>query len=180
MSDEKNLREALAGLAENWPHEFIGLAGMDVHTHQHSLACKRCQVEAALASHPSADSGWLQNRVPPSDSPRSDREGLEAAIEIARRTPFRAHAKDDVDFHSGCVQTRDGIVDAIRAALAHPSPRPSALNSPNADKVTAVWNSPFGTKLFNLIGEELGHELIFSKRKELTLKMIEAAATVKL
>ena len=35
--------------------------------------------------------------------------------EIARTTPFRAHAKDDIDFHSGCEQTRDRIVAALKA-----------------------------------------------------------------
>ena len=36
-------------------------------------------------------------------------------IEIAETTPFRAHHKDDVDFHSGCEQTRDRIVAALKA-----------------------------------------------------------------
>ena len=39
----------------------------------------------------------------------------EACAKVAYKTPFRCHAEDDGDFHSGCVQTRDGIVDAIRS-----------------------------------------------------------------
>ena len=39
----------------------------------------------------------------------------EACAQDAYGTAFRCHAKDDIDFHSGCVQTRDGIVAAIRA-----------------------------------------------------------------
>jgi hypothetical protein len=42
-------------------------------------------------------------------------EECEACAKVAYSTPFRCHATDDVDFHSGCVQTRDRIVDAIRA-----------------------------------------------------------------
>jgi hypothetical protein len=48
-----------------------------------------------------------------------DRKVREAALEEAalkaRTTPFRCHAANDRDFHSGCVQTQDSIVDAIRA-----------------------------------------------------------------
>ena len=39
----------------------------------------------------------------------------EACAKVAYKTPFRCHAEYDGDFHSGCVQTRDGIVDAIRS-----------------------------------------------------------------
>jgi len=49
---------------------------------------------------------------------------LDHAINMARNTPFRCHAKDDVDFHSGCVQTRDGIIDALRALK---TPQPEVL-----------------------------------------------------
>lgn len=41
-------------------------------------------------------------------------EAVERAAEIARTTKFRAHAVDDVDYHSGCEQTQSRIVDAIR------------------------------------------------------------------
>ncbi len=39
----------------------------------------------------------------------------EACAKLAQTTPFRTHHKDDIDFHSGCEQTRDRIVAAIRA-----------------------------------------------------------------
>jgi hypothetical protein len=43
-------------------------------------------------------------------------ETKEEDARIAERTPFRAHAESDVDFHSGCVQTRERIAAAIRAS----------------------------------------------------------------
>jgi hypothetical protein len=43
-------------------------------------------------------------------------ETKEEDAKIAERTPFRAHAESDVDFHSGCVQTRERIAAAIRAS----------------------------------------------------------------
>jgi hypothetical protein len=42
---------------------------------------------------------------------------LEARIDaicIAKRTSFRPHADDDRDYHSGCEQTRDRIVEALQ------------------------------------------------------------------
>ena len=39
----------------------------------------------------------------------------EACAQDAYGTAFRCHAKDDIDFNSGCVQKRVGIVAAIRA-----------------------------------------------------------------
>lgn len=38
----------------------------------------------------------------------------EACADTARRTPFRSHAENDFDFHSGCIQTRESIYAAIR------------------------------------------------------------------
>lgn len=46
------------------------------------------------------------------------KEALEEAARVANTTPFRAHRDDDVNFHSGCVQTRERIVDAIRNLAA--------------------------------------------------------------
>jgi hypothetical protein len=43
-------------------------------------------------------------------------ETKEEDAKIAEHTPFRAHAESDVDFHSGCVQTRERIAAAIRAS----------------------------------------------------------------
>jgi hypothetical protein len=38
---------------------------------------------------------------------------LERAIKTAKATQFRCHAADDVDFHSGCVQTKESIIDNL-------------------------------------------------------------------
>jgi hypothetical protein len=42
-------------------------------------------------------------------------EAMQEAYDTAHATPFRYHAKDDVDFHSGCVQTKEAILDRLRA-----------------------------------------------------------------
>jgi hypothetical protein len=44
---------------------------------------------------------------------KARRDAFQEAKVIAASTPFRAHSKDDVDFHSGCEQTRERIVRAI-------------------------------------------------------------------
>ena len=38
---------------------------------------------------------------------------LERVIKTAKATQFRCHAADDVDFHSGCVQTKESIIDNL-------------------------------------------------------------------
>jgi hypothetical protein len=40
---------------------------------------------------------------------------LRQAEKVAMTTEFRAHSESDENFHSGCVQTRDRIVGAIRS-----------------------------------------------------------------
>lgn len=42
-------------------------------------------------------------------------EERERCAKVAERTPFRAHGVDDVDYHSGCEQTRSRIAAAIRS-----------------------------------------------------------------
>jgi hypothetical protein len=50
--------------------------------------------------------------------------GLQVAINAARCTPFRAHAEDDMNYHSGCEQTKRRILDAI-LAVTYSSPSSS-------------------------------------------------------
>lgn len=47
----------------------------------------------------------------PKETAEDVREKILTAI---RNVQFRCHGKDDVDFHSGCVQTRDSIMDAVQ------------------------------------------------------------------
>lgn len=44
-------------------------------------------------------------------------QAYEEAARMAFKTPFRQHGEDHVEFHSGCIQTRERIVDAIRALI---------------------------------------------------------------
>ena len=55
------------------------------------------------------------------------------AAQAIATTPFRCHAEEDRDFHSGCVQTKDAILDAVRALT--PADAQAALARFKADAV---------------------------------------------
>lgn len=41
-----------------------------------------------------------------------------AIVSVVDAVPFRCHSAEDIEFHSGCVQTREGIIVALRKRLA--------------------------------------------------------------
>lgn len=66
-----------------------------------------------------------------------------ACARTANNIPFRAHSESDVDFHSGCAQTRDAIVIALRAltpsdAAKELERRDATIESLNRDLVGMV------------------------------------------
>lgn len=78
------------------------------------IACKRLQWSRETPS--AFVRAWATDIAVALDRVRE--EERERCAKVAMTTPFRAHSADDVDFDSGCVQTRDRIVAAIRALKA--------------------------------------------------------------
>lgn len=91
-----------------------------VGDNKYGILCPICFIKLAELKGVSRDA-W---KIQPESAVRKEVEvaakaardaALEEAAHRAYETPFRCHSEDDRDFHSGCVQTRDLIVDAIRA-----------------------------------------------------------------
>lgn len=118
----KFLQDALAetrqeppapGLREpdGYAHVYHGHNGADVVSFN--------QGEEVNGSKPFKCLAYYFEREPAATPAQTERERvIEECAKIAMRTPFRPHREDDIDFHSGCVQTRERIVDAIRALAA--------------------------------------------------------------
>ena len=81
------------------------------------------------------------------------------AAQAIATTPFRCHAEEDRDFHSGCVQTKDAILDAVRALT--PADAQAALARFKADAVREARldeQAEHGTCSFFINGVAVKHD----------------------
>ena len=67
---------------------------------------------------------------------------VQHAVATAQRTPFRPHAENDRDYHSGCEQTRERIVEALVKLVPNPNAlaeHDAALREAEAEKHHERW-----------------------------------------
>jgi hypothetical protein len=77
----------------------------------------------------------------------------EAAAQSAWKTPFRAHAEDDVDYHSGCEQTQRRIIAAIRALTPADAQKAQAERMQKLTALAQTWR----TKYENTLNQPTSH-----------------------
>ena len=119
------LKCSVLALIEKIPHKIIEWECSQPEcgeTHsKHDADCLRCKLEAIL--------------------PQRDQvvaETVERCLDAVRKTPFRCHSPEDREFESGCKQTRESDMDAIRKLYPDPLYRQRIENAARLEELQEI------------------------------------------